>query len=443
MAQFDTILHPDFVVPIVPRYEVLPAHSVGIKGDTISAVLPRAEALELEASEHVDLAGCVLMPGLINSHCHAAMSLLRGYADDLPLMTWLQRYIWPTERQFISSEFVLAGSELAIADLILGGTTTLVDHYFFPEVTAEACERAGLRALLTFPVIDVTTAWARDTEECISRGLALRDRYRNHDHIEIGFGPHSTYQVSEETLARVAVLAEELDAPIQIHLHETDDEVLSVVEQSGMRPVDLLEKLGVLGPRTQCVHMTALGEQDMDTIATHGAHVVHCPRSNLKLGTGVCAVQKLLDRGINVALGTDGAASNNRLNMISELQTAALIGKTAHGDPKAVDAWTTLEMATLSGARALGRAADLGSVEIGKLADLIALDLSGVQHLPLYDLASSLVYGTSGSEVKWSWVAGRCVLRDGQLQSVDYTEVTERASDWSDQLAAFRTTLEQ
>jgi len=443
MEQFDTLLHPDFVVPIVPHRQVLSAHSVGIKGGTIASVMPRSEALALEASEHIELAGCALMPGLINLHCHAAMSLLRGYADDLPLMTWLQRYIWPTETRFISPDFVRTGSELAIADLLLGGTTTLADQYFFPEVTAEICERAGLRALLTFPVIEVETAWARDAAECIRNGLALRDQYRNHDLIEIGFGPHSTYQVSEGTLSKVAMLAEELEAPIQIHLHETQEEVLSVVEQSGMRPIDLLEKLGVLGPRTQCVHMTALGEQDMDTIATHGAHVVHCPRSNLKLGSGICSVQKLLDRGINVALGTDGAASNNRLSMLGELQTAALIGKTAQGDPKAVDAWTSLEMATLNGAQALGKEHRLGSIEAGKLADLIAVDLSDLQHLPQYDLASSLVYGASGSEVRWSWIGGDCVVRDGQLQTVDYTGMSERVAKWSEQLSSFRATLEQ
>jgi 5-methylthioadenosine/S-adenosylhomocysteine deaminase len=230
---------------------------------------------------------------------------MRGYADDLSLMTWLQRYIWPTESHFISPEFVRDGSELAIADLLMGGTTTLADQYFFPEVTAEAVDRSGLRALLTFPVIDVETAWARDAESCINRGLALRDQYRDHDRIDVGFGPHSTYMVSEGTLSRVAMLAEELDAPIQIHLHETREggAGLSGAAQVFARSTSS-SRSGLLGPRTQCVHMTALGEQDIETVATHGAHVVHCPRSNLKLGSGICPVQKLLDRGINVALGT-------------------------------------------------------------------------------------------------------------------------------------------
>ncbi len=442
MPDFDTVLHPDWVVPIAPRREVFTAFSVALKDGQIAAIAQRDQAQNFDADEHVALAGTALMPGLINLHCHAAMALLRGYADDLPLMTWLQQFIWPTESHFISQEFVRDGSELAIADLLMGGTTTMADQYFFPEITAEVADRVGLRALLTFPVIDVETAWARDAEACINRGLALRDQYRDHDRIEVGFGPHSTYMVSEKTLARVAMLAEELDAPIQIHLHETREEVLSSVERVGMRPIDFLEQVGLLGPRTQCVHMTALGDQDIATIAKHGAQVVHCPRSNLKLGSGICPVQKLMDHDINVALGTDGAASNNRLSMLGEMQIASLIGKTQHGDPKALDAWAALEMATINGAIALGQQEKIGTIEVGKTADLIALDLSGVHHWPRHDIASSLVYATHGNEVAWSWIAGRPVVANGQLQTLDYRDLQTRAMRWSEQLSAFRATLE-
>ena len=442
MPGFDTVLHPDWVVPIAPRREVFTAFSVALKDGQIAAIAQRDQAQNFDADEHVALAGTALMPGLINLHCHAAMALLRGYADDLPLMTWLQQFIWPTESHFISQEFVRDGSELAIADLLMGGTTTMADQYFFPEITAEVADRVGLRALLTFPVIDVETAWARDAEACINRGLALRDQYRDHDRIEVGFGPHSTYMVSEKTLARVAMLAEELDAPIQIHLHETREEVLSSVERVGMRPIDFLEQVGLLGPRTQCVHMTALGDQDIATIAKHGAQVVHCPRSNLKLGSGICPVQKLMDHDINVALGTDGAASNNRLSMLGEMQIASLIGKTQHGDPKAVDAWAALEMATVNGAIALGQQKKIGTIEVGKTADLIALDLSGVHHWPRHDIASSLVYATHGNEVAWSWIAGKPVVANGQLQTLDYSDLQTRAMRWSEQLSAFRATLE-
>ena len=442
MPDFDTVLHPDWVVPIAPRREVFTGFSVALRDGQIAAIKPRDQAQNFDVDEHVALAGTALMPGLINLHCHAAMALLRGYADDLPLMTWLQQFIWPTESHFISQEFVRDGSELAIADLLMGGTTTMADQYFFPEITAEVADRVGLRALLTFPVIDVETAWARDAEACIKRGLALRDQYRDHDRIEVGFGPHSTYMVSEKTLARVAMLAEELDAPTQIHLHETREEVLSSVERVGMRPIDFLEQVGLLGPRTQCVHMTALGDQDIATIAKHGAQVVHCPRSNLKLGSGICPVQKLMDHDINVALGTDGAASNNRLSMLGEMQIASLIGKAQHGDPKAVDAWAALEMATMNGAIALGQQEKIGTIEVGKTADLIALDLSGVHHWPRHDIASSLVYATHGNEVAWSWIAGKPMVANGQLQTLDYRDLQTRAMRWSEQLSAFRATLE-
>ena len=442
MTEFDTVLHPEWLVPIAPKREVFTGFSVALKGGQIAAIAPRDQAQHFSADEHVALSDSALMPGFVNLHCHAAMALLRGYADDLPLMTWLQQFIWPTETNFISQEFVRDGSELAIADLLLGGTTTIVDQYFFPEIMAEVADRVGLRTLLTFPIIDVETAWARDADACINRGLALRDRYRDHDRIEVGFGPHSTYMLTEQTLLRVAMLAEELDAPIQIHLHETREEVLSSVERLGMRPIDFLDKVGLLGPRTQCVHMTALGDQDIATLAKHGAQVVHCPSSNLKVGSSICPVQKLMDHNINVALGTDGAASNNRLSMLGELQIASLLGKTQHGDPKAVDAWTALEMATVSGAIAIGQKDKIGTIEVGKTADLIALDLSGVHHWPHHDIASSLVYATKGNEITWSWIAGKPVVADGRLQTLDYRELQTRATHWSELLSAFRATLE-
>ena len=442
MSQFELVLHPDYLIPIMPRREVLRAHSVAIKDGVIAAVSPREQARLLEADQHIELGGHALLPGFINMHCHAAMSLLRGYADDLPLMTWLQDYIWPTEGAFISADFVRDGTDLALADLITGGTTTFSDHYFFPEITAECADRAGVRALLTFPVIDVKTAWAGSSEACINRGLALRDAYRDHEYIDVGFGPHSTYMVSEATLSRIAMLADELEAPVQIHLHETREEVLSAVERTGERPIDYLERIGLLGPRTHCVHMTALGQQDIDTIALHRAHVVHCPRSNLKVGTQICPAQQLLNRGVNVALGTDGAASANRLSMMAEIQMASMLGKTQEADPRAVSAWTALEMATLHGARALGQESHLGSIETGKSADLIALDLQGIQHQPLHDPVSSIVYAASGQEVSWSWVAGKPLLSNGQLQTLDPVDVMARAQRWSVELDTFRSTLE-
>lgn len=437
MDRADLIIHPKYIVPIVPRDQVLSEHSIVVRHGVISAIMPSPEARLLLADNHIDLPHQALMPGLINCHGHSAMTLLRGYADDYPLMTWLQNHIWPAESEFVSEAFVQDGTDLAMAELLQSGTTTFSDMYFYPDVTAARAERAGMRAQIAFPVMDIPTAWATDAKSYLAKGLALRDQYRHAERIEIAFGPHSNYTVSEPTLSRVATLAHELDAAIQIHLHETKHEVLMSVENIGERPIDQLSRIGLLGPRTQCVHMTALGDQDIDTIIANGAHVVHCPRSNMKLASGICPTQKLLDRGVNVALGTDGAASNNRLNMLSELQCAALLAKVGSEDATALSAMDALEMATLRGARALGYEQLIGSIEIGKRADLIAIDMSSPAMQPVHNVISQLVYATNGSEVTHSWVDGRPLLQDRKLTTIDVDVVGTRAAHWRDQLAQF------
>lgn len=437
MSAADTIIHPTWLIPIAPRGVVLENHSVVIHDSRITHILPTHEARTLAAAEHVELADHALLPGLINAHGHAAMSLLRGYADDFPLMVWLNEHIWPTETQFVSETFVRDGVDLAIADLLLGGTTTFSDMYFFPDVAAERAAAAGIRSQMVFPVIDVPTAWAQTPAEYLRKGVELFHRYRHHELVDIGFGPHSNYTVSEETLSQMVTYAIELDAVIQIHLHETQGEVLMSVENIGERPIDQLARIGLLGPRTQCVHMTALGDSDIDQIVHHGAHVVHCPRSNMKLASGICPVQKLLDRGINVALGTDGAASNNRLNMLNEMQTAALLAKLDALEPTAVSAETALEMATLGGARALGIDDRCGSIEVGKQADLIAVDMSRAATLPMHHPISHIVYASSGTELTWSWVNGKALVREGALTTLDMTDLRARARQWQDTLSTF------
>ena len=437
MSIAKTILHPSWVIPVVPRGAVWVDHSVVVNGNKIEAVLPRSEARRIDAAEHIELEGQVLLPGMVNAHGHAAMSLLRGYADDQPLMTWLNDHIWPTETRFVSETFVRDGVDLAIADLLLGGTTTFSDQYFFPDVAAEQAARAGIRAQMVFPVIDVPTAWAQTPAEYLEKGMALYHQYRHHELVEIGFGPHSNYTVSEETLKQVVTYASELDAVIQIHLHETQGEVLMSVENIGERPLDQLARIGMLSPRTQCVHMAALGDSDIETVARYGAHVVHCPRSNMKLASGICPVQKLLDRGINVALGTDGAASNNRLSMLNEMQTAALLAKLDQLEPTALSAIDALEMATLGGAKALGMEDRCGSIEIGKRADLIALDMSRPATLPMHNPISQVVYATSGGELTWSWVDGKPLVSEGELTTLDHADLRTRAANWQTKLADF------
>jgi 5-methylthioadenosine/S-adenosylhomocysteine deaminase len=363
------------------------------------------------------------------------MTLLRGYADDLPLARWLNDKIWPTEGKWVAPDFVRDGTEIAAAEMILSGITTTSDMYFFPDVAAQTLSSAGMRTQIVFPIMNVPTSWASDAREYLDKGLGLRDHFRNDDLVDVGLGPHSTYTVDESLLNTTAMLANELDAAVQIHLHETQAEVLAHVDATGERPIDLLARIGLLGPRTQCVHMTDIGNQDIDTLVQHGAHVVHCPRSNMKLASGACPVTKLRAAGVNVALGTDGAASNNRLNGLAEMQSASLLAKLESGDPTALSAIESIKAATLDGARAMGLDAITGSLEAGKSADIIALDTTGLSMAPSHALDSNIVYANSGTEVTWSWIAGRNVLKNRQLQTLDNDTLNDKARAWRAKLS--------
>jgi len=435
----DTLLHPGWIVPVVPTGAVLTDHSLAVSGGRIVAILPRPETANMVAREIFELPGHVLMPGLINAHGHAAMSLLRGFADDLPLLPWLEQHIWPAESRHVSDAFVADGVELAIAEMLRAGTTTFSDMYFFPDACARVAETRGMRCQISFPILEFSTPWARDADEYISKGLALRDTLKHSKLLTLGFGPHASYTVSQSTLARIATLAAELDVPVQIHLHETRGEVLQAVEANGERPLDTLHRLGLLGPRTQCVHMTDLGDQDIALLAETGAHVVHCPQSNMKLASGSCPVSKLLAAGVNVALGTDGAASNNDLNLFGEMQAAALLAKLTAADASALPAAQALTLATLGGARALGLEEQIGSLEPGKLADMIAVDLSGPETQPLYNVLSQLVYACNGSQVTHSWIGGELRLRERHLVGIDLEALGQRSRYWQQRITGIST----
>ena len=435
MTPANFAVHADAIIPVSGPNKVLHFHSIVVRDGIIDTLLPHAAARALLDVEHIELPGHVVMPGLVNAHGHAAMTLLRGFADDMSLSSWLNDKIWPLEARWVSPEFVRDGTDIAAAEMLLSGITTTSDMYFFPDIAAHSLRAAGMRTQLVFPVLDIETAWAKNAEAYFEKGLALRDYFRNDDLVDIGFGPHSTYTVEESLLSRTATLANELDAAIQIHLHETTAEVLAHVEATGERPIDLLARIGLLGPRTQCVHMTALGSQDIVTIAAHGAHVVHCPRSNMKLASGACPVKKLRDAGVNVALGTDGAASNNRLNGIAEMQSAALLAKLESGDPAALSASEAIQMATLDGARALGLDHVTGSLEAGKSADFIAIEMTGIHMAPNHQVESNIVYAATGNEVTHSWIAGKNTVKNGQLQSLDSDALRHKAADWRAKLS--------
>jgi 5-methylthioadenosine/S-adenosylhomocysteine deaminase len=435
MTRVDTLIHADHIIPVIPRGKVLENHALAITGGRISAILPAADAGAIDAGEVLELPGHALLPGFINSHGHTGLCLLRGYADDLALKPWLEDHIWPVEARHVSAEFARDGAELAIAEMLRAGTTCFVDMFYFPNVVAQTVQRAGLRCQLSFPVFDFPSAWGSDADDYITKGLALRDDLKHSETISVAFGPHSPYAVNEKALAKVAMLANELDVPIHIHLHETAQEVADGQAQHGIRPLARLNDMGLIGPRTQCVHMTSLNDDEIALLANAGAHVIHCPESNMKLASGCCPVPQLLDAGVNVALGTDSAASNNNLSMPGEMRSAALLAKLGANDATALPAQSALEMATINGARALGLQDQIGSLEVGKLADMTAVDLRQPETQPLYNPVSQLVYAADAAQVTHCWVAGKLLLRNRTLTTLEIEDVLARAAQWAETIA--------
>ncbi len=428
----DLLISARWVVPIRPANTVLEHYSLAITGNRITALLPTAEALDRFAPrQHIELANHALLPGLINMHGHAAMTLFRGLADDLPLMTWLQEHIWPAEARWVNDEFSEDGVTLAIAEMILGGTTFFSDMYFFPDATARVASKYQMRTQICFPVLDFPTNWARDASDYIHKGIKLHDDYRDSQYVFTAFGPHAPYTVSDGPMKEVVTLAAQLDIPVQIHLHETAFEVTEAEKATGKRPIRRLYELGLLTERTQCVHMTQVSKDDLALLQETGAHVVHCPESNLKLASGFCPVDQLQKGGVNVCIGTDGAASNNDLDLLGEVRTAALLAKAVSGNAAALNAFEALEMATINGAVALGLADCLGSLEPGKWADVIAIDLSGVETQPVYHPASQIVYATPAQRVTHSWIGGKLQLDNRRLVNIDIHAVREKAAQWA------------
>lgn len=427
----DYLIHAKWIVPVVPQNKVFSDCSIAVTDQKIVALLPTSEANKrFSAKETFKLDEHILMPGLINTHGHAAMSLLRGYADDLPLDIWLNEHIWPAEGKHVSAQFVKEGTQLAIAEMIRSGTTLFSDMYFFPEETAAAAHEAGIRCQVNFPIIEFPSAWAKGADEYLSKGLALRDQFRSNDLVTVEFGPHAPYTVSDATFERVATLAPELQAGVQVHLHETQFEVDQSMNDHGKRPIQRLFDLNILTPLTQCVHMTALNKDDIALIQQSGAHVVHCPESNLKLASGFCPVGDLMNAGINVALGTDGCASNNNLDMFGELHTAAMLAKAVSGNAATLSAHQALEMATINGARAMNQETITGSLEPGKSADMIAVKLDPIEQMPLYNPISQLVYTHNGHRVTHNWVQGKCLMKDRMLTTINEREIIANTAKW-------------
>ena len=429
-APLDLLLLPTWLVPVEPAGVVLKEHGLGIRDGLIVYIGPRTEALKQNAQRVQELPGMLLSPGLINTHGHAAMTLFRGLADDLPLMTWLQDHIWPAEAKWVDEEFVRDGTDLAIAEQLKGGITCFSDMYFYPKVAADRVHTSGMRAQITVPVVDFPIPGARNIDEALHAGVELFNDLAHHSRITVALGPHAPYTVCDENLERVRVIADELDAMIQMHVHETAFEVEQALEQRQERPLARLSRLGMLGPRFQAVHMTQINDEDLALLVESNSSVLHCPESNLKLASGFCPVERLWQAGVNVAVGTDGAASNNDLDLLGETRTAALLAKAVAGSATALDAHRALRMATLNGARALGIQALTGSLEIGKAADMVAFDLSGLAQQPIYDPVSQLIYATGRDCASHVWVAGKQLLNNRRLTRMDEQALRDTAMAW-------------
>lgn len=435
----DLLIEAGWVVPVVPHAAVWRDHAVAVQAGRIVAVLPIAEARARFAPvRQVQRPNAILMPGLVNAHAHNPMTLMRGVADDLPLMPWLTEHIWPIEGAIMGPEYCAAGVELAVAEMLRGGTTCASEDYFFPDVCAATYRRLGFRALVGLPVIDFPTAWARSQDEYFDKALEVHDLWRADALVSTSFAPHAPYTVNDHGLERVRMLADQLDVPVHIHLHETAQETVDAMEKHGMRQIARLDRLGLVNNQLIAVHMTQLTAGEIALCAERGVSVVHCPESNLKLASGFCEVERLRRAGVTLALGTDGAASNNDLDMFGEMRTAALLAKAVANDATALNAADALHMATLGGAQTLGFDDRIGSIEVGKEADLVCVDMDRIESLPMFDPISQLVYASGRHQVSDVWIRGEARLQAGELSDIDMDALRASARQWQTRIGALR-----
>jgi 5-methylthioadenosine/S-adenosylhomocysteine deaminase len=431
----DLLIHASWIIPGSAEDLVLENSCLVVSEGKIREILDSSiVSSRYQAEKEMHLPGYALMSGLVNTHGHAAMSLFRGIADDLSLHTWLEDHIWPMEAKWVSEEFVYQGTQLAIAEMISSGTTCFADMYFFPDASARAATEAGIRVQLATPVIDFPNPWSIDADDAIQKTTVLHDQWRNSELVSTAFGPHAPYSVSDEPLKKIVMLSELLDIPIHMHIHETAFEVSEALRTQGKRPITRLAELGMLSPRFISVHATQLTDDEIRLLSDCGVSIAHCPESNLKLASGFCPVDKLMRAGVNVSLGTDGAASNNDLDMFSEMRTAAILAKACSGDAQALPAYKALQMATINGAKALGLDHLTGTLEAGKRADVIAVKLDELNTQPVHNPVSQLVYSTKSSQVKYVWVNGKLLLDNGELTTLDKETILQIARTWQQKL---------
>jgi 5-methylthioadenosine/S-adenosylhomocysteine deaminase len=438
----DLIINAHWLCPVVPSNTLLQQHAVVIQAGTIIDICPIADSKHYQATEIIQLNDHVLIPGLINLHTHAAMSLMRGLADDVALMPWLEQHIWPAEAKFVSPSFVYDGTLLACAEMLSGGITTFNDMYFYPLATAEAAIKIGMRANLGLVVIEFPTNYANDAADYINKGTTAKDQLRDEPLISFSFAPHAPYTVADTTFSQINTISAQLDIGIHTHLHETQTEIAQSEQTHGMRPLARLANLGLLNTNVTLAHCVHLNDAEIKLLADNGCSIAHCPSSNLKLASGIAPITQCAKHGINIGLGTDGAASNNRLDMFTEMRLAALLAKGQSGDATAISAYQALEMATINGAKALNLGDKIGSIEIGKLADLTAVELSSIEMQPCYDVVSHLVYVAGREHVSHVWVSGdlkycKPLSAVGAYSHVEPNELSDIVTKWQTKLSQF------
>ena len=427
----DVLILPRWIVPVEPAGAVMENHALALRGERVSALLPRAEAIRRwPQAERIEREEHIVIPGLVNAHTHAGMTLLRGYANDLSLKNWLENHIWPAETKHMSADFVQVGTELALVEMVRSGTTCFADMYFFPEVGVEAARERGVRIAVGLTLLDFPTPWAANREAALGRHEEVYERYRGEPGVSFAMAPHAPYSVDDSGLALCARLAEERGIPIHSHVHETAGEIAESLRLHNCRPLARLDELGLVNERLMAVHATQLEDGEIAALAERGCSVVHCPQSNMKLASGFAPVDTLRSAGVNVALGTDSTASNNDLDMLEEMRTAALLAKAVSGNAESVTAAEALEMATLNGARALGLDGEIGSLVPGKSADFVALDLSAAHTQPVHDPAAQVAYSCKSSQDTDMWVRGKALMSGGSLQRDDEERVLARAREW-------------
>ncbi len=435
----DMIIHARWILPMSADPAVLENHSIAIAGERIVGILPTGIAKQQwRAAQELQRHDHVIMPGLVNAHAHTPCNLFRGLADDLPLMDWLKNHIWPAEGLILNPESVADFMYMAILELLRGGVTCFCDHFFFHDTAAKVVKETGVRANIALWIGNVPTVWGKNEAEYFAKAENTLNASTPDPRISWSLGPHSPYMVTPEAFKKIKNLSEQFNIPIHLHLHETQAEIDESLAKYGKRPIEWLNELGLISPKLIGIHMTQLTPQEIELVAASGMSIVHCPESNLKLASGFAPIHELLSAGVNVAIGTDGAGSNNDLDMFGELQTAALLCKGLSRSPTALPAYQALQMATIQGAKAFGLDHEIGSLESGKVADIISVDLSSYLTQPVYNPISHLAYAVNRLQVSDVWVAGKQLLNKGEFTEMDPQEIIRKSQHWVEKAMPFR-----